>query len=261
MWRAGQTAWPAVLLSAEDFSSYVAKRVVDGVEILVALAIMHASDLYLACACAQGDATAVDAFQKQFIFRVIPTGQKVSTGWSDDLRQILCERIIVAAPGGQPRITQYSGRGPLVAWVRTAAARTTANMRIAQHPTESLDGHGALAARMAAPDPDLSAMRRHSREFRKAFEGALAQMSPQQRNVIRFHFLEGLTGDAMAKMYSVSRRTVHRWVQDARDSIVALTRRALADSMKTSPNDLETLMRILQSDLASTVVRYLGPDK
>ncbi len=261
MWQAGQTAWPTVHLPAEVFVAHVAERVVGGVEVLVALAIIHASDLYLACACTHADPVAVDAFQKHFIFRVIPPGKQVSTGWSDDVRQIVCERLIVAAPGAQPRIAQYTGRGPLLAWVRTAAARTTVNIRLAQHATESLDGHGALAARMSAPDPDLSVLRRHSREFRQAFEGALTQVSPEQRNVIRFHFLEGLTGDVMAKMYGVSRRTVHRWIEEARNSIVALTRKALADTMKTSPDDLETLMRVLQSDLASTVVRYLGPDK
>ena len=48
----------------------------------------------------------------------------------DDVRQELRIRLLV---GEDPRIGQYSGRGPLAAWVRMAAIRTSARRKTTRY--------------------------------------------------------------------------------------------------------------------------------
>src|SRR5581483_4498624 len=94
-------------------------------------AAVAGSDLYLACACARGVPAALAALDRAVLLRVPAFICRVSTdaAFADEVRQQLRERLLVAPPGGAPKIAEYGGAGALHAWVRVAALRTALNLR------------------------------------------------------------------------------------------------------------------------------------
>ena len=117
-WRAAREQWPEIDVPEDDFASYVLERVEDS----------HASpswsDLYLACACARRDPQALRAFDAVLFPQIEPALARVARSVSsDEVRQILRDKLFVAEPGKRPKIADYSGRGALRTWLRITAMR------------------------------------------------------------------------------------------------------------------------------------------
>src|SRR5438270_9295935 len=117
--------WPELDLDEAGFVTHAARRLIPSERADDQLASLHASDLWLAHGCAIRHDVAIRAFDREvlahvgaLLARLQPTPQLV-----DDVRQQLSHKLLVAAPGAQPRIAEYAGRGPLAAWVRVAASR------------------------------------------------------------------------------------------------------------------------------------------
>lgn len=260
LWTAARAAWPDVDVPFEAWARHVTERLPAAEEPAAALAALHAADLYLACACARGEERAIAIFEQRFL---VPTAAQLGQrgflpGFADDFKQHLEERLLVAGAGLLPRIGGYSGRGPLQAWVRMAAVRTAINLREAERPARRLEDADVLALSTAAPDPELALLRVQCRdEFREAFQAALDALDARGRNLLRFHFLQGLAGHVLAAMYGVTRRTVHRWIEEARETLLARTREGLAARLVVPAHELESLMHALRSELGSTLARHL----
>src|SRR5262249_26812555 len=125
---AAQRAWPEVALDGARFVRHIAERLPAQVALPEALAGLHANDLYVACACADGNAAAVAIFEREYLARVVASAARVnrSPDFVDEVRQRLRERLLV---GAAPRIADYNGSGPLAGWVRVAVIRTALNLR------------------------------------------------------------------------------------------------------------------------------------
>jgi RNA polymerase sigma-70 factor, ECF subfamily len=260
LWATGRGAWPTVELPLERFVRHLAERLAAESDPAAVLGAIHAADLYLACACVAGDREALALFHERFLVSIVSfVARKESLReLPEDFRQILGEHLLVPVDGGLPRLAGYAGRGPLAAWLRVVGLRTALNLsKRAEKSTETL-GHEALSLAATAPHPELALLRVQCRdEFRDAFQAALAALEPRERNVLRFHFLRGLTSEEVARMHGVSRRTVHRWLEEAREKLLKQTRSGLARRMAIPPKDLQSVMHALQSDLRSTVARHL----
>jgi RNA polymerase sigma-70 factor (ECF subfamily) len=273
----GRAAWPGVEVAPEAFAADLGRRLAEPPDASTAetaetaapgagaLGALHAEDLYLACACAAGDARAVALFERRFLAPVAEALARRRTwrGPAEDFKQILGARLVVRGAESLPRIAAYAGRGPLAAWVRVAAVRTALNLQASSSERDGGplpdDGADALALTATAPDPDLALLRVQCRdEFREAFAAALDALGARERTVLRFHFLQGVEGEALARMYGVSRRTVHRWIEQGRRSLLEGTRELLAARLEVSPHELKSLMQALQSELGSTLLGRIG---
>src|SRR5262245_49870673 len=67
---AGAAAWPTVHVAPERLAGFVAERLAATSEGLFALGDLPAADLYLACACADGDRAAIAAFEGRYLGEV-----------------------------------------------------------------------------------------------------------------------------------------------------------------------------------------------
>jgi len=120
----GRAAWPDVAVSAEVLAESLARlEQKDGRSAEDRLE--HASDLYLACACAAQDRRALAAFDAHFLTRVDAFVARInpSSEFAAEVRQQLRMRLLVADGGSAPRIGQYAGQGSLGAWGHMAATR------------------------------------------------------------------------------------------------------------------------------------------
>jgi RNA polymerase sigma-70 factor (ECF subfamily) len=99
-------------------------------------------------------------------------------------------------------------------------------------------------------DPELELVkRRHSEDFEAAFRDALAALAPRQRNVLRLHFVDGLTIAAIGAVHRVHRATAARWLAGARADVLERTRSALRARLRLTPTEVDSLVAVVQSRL------------
>jgi RNA polymerase sigma-70 factor (ECF subfamily) len=256
-----RAAWPSVALGDAEFVTYLGQRVAESDDPVEHLAGVHARDLYLACACAKVDPAAVRALERRFIVDIPVALRKVhaTAEVADEVAQRMRERLLVAEPGGRAKIADYSGRGPLAAWLRVAAIRTALTLKRDERRFETAPEDELAALPAPVDDPELELYRqRYSGEFRVALSEAMASLSRRERNVLRLCYLDSLTIDEIGAFYKVHRATAARWLARARELLLEGTRRRLLEKLKVTDSELESLMRILTSRLDVSLQIFLS---
>jgi len=263
---AGRAAWPGLRLEPERFVARLARAMPlpaspPDTDPLQALEQLHADDLFLACACAQGEPAALCAFEAQLLPGVrVALGQlRLASPVVEELVQTLRAQLFVPREDGlSPMIENYSGLGPLRAWLRIAAVRMAGRWlgkerREVPLPEEALD-----AVVLPGEDPALLRLKEaYHAEFKEAFTAALQALSPRERAVLKQHYLDGLSLDELAVVYRVHRATAARWLASARASLLAGTREALTGRLALDPGEFESVMRLIGSRLGFTFRDYL----
>jgi RNA polymerase sigma-70 factor (ECF subfamily) len=257
LWQSGQAAWPGVAVEAADFVAYVAERMgpepLDG-----ALAGLHATELYLCCACLRGNPPALLAFDARYLSQVgvFVARMRVPGAFVDELTQVLRERLFV---GDKPRLREYSGRGGLHNWLRVVTVRTALNLRrrrtelLATAPPES-----ERAETAAQPDPELAYIKeRYAGALDEALNRAFAQLSSEQRHLLRLHFLDGITLDQLAASLGVHRATVARRIAEARRAVLTYAQEWIGDRFALESAELGSLIGVLRSGLELSISRLL----
>ena len=257
---AARSAWPGVDVPDAVFVAWLAERLGDDPAIEPALARVKVSDLYLACGCALGDERALAAFEGLL--------DEVDVAWArtrppisvDEARQQLRTRLLVA-DDGTPRIALYRAEGDLRAWVRVAATRHLLNVATRARDLPAGDS-GLRDVAAAIDDPELAYFKqRHGHELKRAFEHAVAALSPRERELLRDSVCERLTVDAIGEKLGVHRATAARWVAAAREALQSNVRRALHDALGASEAELESMLRVVGGEVDLSVSRILGPSK
>jgi len=126
--EAAKAAWPGVVVSDEAFGAFVRARAGDAT-LADALRDLAATDLYLACACATGDAAPITAFERRYFPEIGAVLARVrdATIAADDVKQALREKLFV---GERPRSPSTQGKArsrrgsasPRCAWCSTWCA-------------------------------------------------------------------------------------------------------------------------------------------
>src|SRR5262249_42757155 len=148
----------------------------------------------------------------------------------DEVRQLLRARLFVGE-GSRGKIADYSGRGPLDSWVRACALRIALDVRRRDVREERLpddnSDHGLISP---GSDPELDYIKARYREpFEAAFTEALGALDAQQRNVLRYYFVDGLTLEKIGALYSVNRSTILRWIGASQRRLMQGMRRRLRE--------------------------------
>ena len=254
-YEAARAAWPKVEIDRARFEREIAARLDDG----ASLDALHASDLYLALACAAGDGAALAAFEASFGPEVTRALGKLSLRGADaaELTQRLRHKLFVAAEGVAGRIATYSARGPLRAWLRALVVHEamSEHRRRGRHEHETDSALGDMAA---DDDPELAQIKaRYAAPFREAFGEALASLSARDRNVLRLVYGEGVTVEQVALMIGVHRVSVSRWLQQTRRDLLEGTRSRLRSRLRLDESELASLTRLCLSQIDVSLDRLL----
>lgn len=253
--QAAVAAWPALEVGAAALTQRVASvwqdAQIEAAQFAAWIAGLCLSDLYLALALANNHKKAVEVFEHNYVNVAVASVRGKTP--KDELKQLVLERILVAARGQRPRIASYAGKGPLLAWVKAVAVRLSVDTRQDPHRQHTQDVE-ALSATFLAPDLELMILSsRYTADLKHALASALSSLDPRDRNLLRFHFLEGVSGDALARMYGVTRRTITRWLEVIRLTVLARTKAHLARELKLGDEELELIIGALRSQLASVL--------
>lgn len=256
-----RSAYPEVTLDDEAFAAHLAERMAEADEPLVAVQALHAGDLLLACACLRGDSLAQEQFDRRFRPVVAEAVGRMVAGESDfveEVRQALREKLLVGARGGRPKLLDYAGKGPLGSWIRSAAVRTALNLKESGRRESPMED--ALAAQLpeAADDPELRLLKsRCKKELKGAFQAALKELTDQERSVLRLNLVEGRSIDQIAERFRTHRSTAARWLTQAKERVMELTRQELRERLKWSDRDLRSVVALVRSQLELSIHRYL----
>lgn len=246
--KAARAAWPTLPLPTESFLRHLARHLPAG-KTLEVLRILHAADLYLACACSTGESAALRAFE-QHVLRLVPSRLgRVSPSMLDEVLQMLRERLLVAGGGTPPKIASYGGRGPLLTWVVIIAARIAGELvgrderhQLVAEPPEEL-------ARLLAPsNPEYALLREDARQVLvESLRKAVAVLPEQERTLLRLHHFHGFTMDRLTLLYGGSRSGIARRIADARELLLERVRMELTPRLEQDPLSLESLLGLVSS--------------
>lgn len=254
-WTAGRARWPLIATELPIFERFTAS-------LPEAAVARFAEDLFLACACAHGDAAAVRVFEEL----LLPPAQAAirsidsTPTFLDEATQRLRTHLLVGERDGRPRIGAYAARGPLRAWVSVSAARVALMMRRSSRRAKEIPEDDWTVAIGAAStgNPELDLLKhQHAAAFSAALADAARALEPRLRAVLRMHFVDELSIDEIGAAYAVHRATAARWIQRARDTLLATTRDALTRKLALSATELDRVAQLVQSQLDVSLSQLL----
>src|SRR5688500_5432831 len=120
---AGQGKWPTLSVRFEAFAQHC-----HGILKLDEPLPSEPADLYLACACAEAQPEALRLFECEGL-QVAQAAIRRIRADDEFVRDALQELWTKLLVGENARVRSYSGRGPLLAWLRVAATRVALDRR------------------------------------------------------------------------------------------------------------------------------------
>jgi RNA polymerase sigma-70 factor, ECF subfamily len=254
--------WPSVTFDEDMLAEFVAARL-SGTDLSVALATAPAADLALAAACAHGDAHAHAAFDS--VLTEVDAAGAATNATKDlvtEVKQLLRVQLLVVKDDKPPGITGYRGKGPLRGWVRITATRELIRHKKKRQREAPLADRTLDYLITSGVDPALAALKAEYRaEFAVALREAIEDLTVEDRTLLRQQIVDGMSIDAIGAAFGVHRATAARWLNRARGALVAATHRRLAERLKLPVEQIESVIRLVSSQLDASVIRYLrGPD-
>ncbi|WP_366935076.1 sigma-70 family RNA polymerase sigma factor, partial [Pyxidicoccus fallax] len=267
-WEEGRARWPGVALPPGLFVTHLAVRLPEASPdspIPPLLEKLSLAELYLACACLHGMASAHEAFERSYLSQLPAKlrGLKQPDTLIDDVCQLTRVKLLVATPESAPRIGEYSGRGALLNWLQVTAARIASKLRAAEKPAPDEDPE-ELFKLLPGPgvDPELDVMkRRHQADFRQAVHEAAATLSAHERHLLRLHFADRLSTYELASLFRVNQSTVSRWLKSARQQVHEETLRRLRERLGLSTVGLESFLALVDSQLDLRISQLLDEQR
>ncbi len=257
-----RAAWPNVRFDAGQLATFIGVRL-SGADVASALASIAVADLAIAAACAAQEPTAHAAFDS-ILTEVDAAGAstRATKDQIDEVKQLLRVQLLVATEDKPPGIVGYKGKGPLRGWVRITATRELIRhiKKAARDIPSDRQLEDALGAN--ADDPVLEQLKGEYRaQFATALREAIAQLDAEDRTLLRQQIVDKLSIDEVGAAYGVHRATAARWLARSRGALVAATRTRLAAQLSIPVDEIDSVIRLVQSRLDASVVRYLREEK
>jgi RNA polymerase sigma-70 factor, ECF subfamily len=249
--------WPSVTFHENQLVSFIGERIT-GDDLPTALGTSFGADLALAAACAAQEPTAHAAFD--FVLVEVDAAGAATSSTKDlveEVKQLLRLQLLVPKDGKPPGITGYRGKGPLRGWVRITATR-----ELIRHK-KKLQREAPIEPTLdqlltSHVDPALAAIKAEYRaEFAVALREAIDDLSVEDRTLLRQQIVDAMSIDAIGAAYGIHRATAARWLNRARAALVSATHTRLAARLKLPVEQVESVIRLVSSQLDASVIRYL----
>lgn len=258
-WEAGRAAWPTVSLTLERFGAELARRAgPDASE--GAIAKLCGSDLYLAIACVDGDAAAIERLEREFLCDVEHVARKLraTPDRAADAKSRLSLVLLVDEPGRVAGLRDYAGKGNLRAYIRVIVTRDLIRTLERDRREAPAVSEEILARLGTDHDPEISMLRaQYHGAVRDAMRDAITKLDDRTRALLRYQIVDGWTVDQVAEIYGVHRATGARWLVAARATLADGIRTALAARLDIDSEEVASIIRLVQSRVDVSLDRLL----
>jgi RNA polymerase sigma-70 factor (ECF subfamily) len=249
-YAAARAAWPQLDVSITEFSAFVGGRLPPETDPLLALSTLRVKELMLTCACARGDQTAIRLLESHYFPMLLAAlgRMRMSPSKTQEICQVLREQLFVGQNGQAPRIANYAGRGDLGSWLSVSAVRAAYKLLRKEKREVSDDDEHLASLSGASPDVEMSYVKQRCRSvFRESFNEAMAALGSREKNLLRQHYLDGLTLDQIGALYQTHRATAARWLVAAREGLEQDVRQTLGARLGLTEREMTCLMGQMRS--------------
>jgi len=221
---------------------------------LAAFASLHHADLFLALACAGGNRIAWEHFADDYLpeLRRWAAQAAKSADRGEDLAQDLVTKLLgesaaaVAGPDmhGRGRLSGYSGRGSLGAWLRVSVSRAAIDRFRQTRKDVSLDDaapHAELQAKRTDPASELDS--RRAIALSEALADEVSRLQARDRLLLSLYYLRGVPLRTIGVQFGAHEATVSRWLDGIRESLRKGVERELKSRFGLRARDLEPLWK------------------
>ena len=112
---------------------------------------------------------------------------------------------------------------------------------------------------MPDADPELAHIReRYRSEFHAAFGKAVSALDPEERNLLRCTYLNGMSTDELGRAFGMHKATAARHLSKARDKLLDLTRAELKEQLGANSGELDSVIRLFDGELSISLSRLLS---
>lgn len=242
----GRAAWREIALAEADFAAFLGRCLSESAA--EEIATLRGGDLWLVCAYGRGIPGASEALDRHYLEREATALARLGAppAMIEDVLQEIRRRLVEAQSqeGGRKA---YAGRGSLGGWLRIAAVRTM-NRQRERRARELMLGSGPLEVASLLHEPEMVLLlKTYKHELTSAFREALASMSPRDRNLLRYHYVEGLSVDRLGDLYHVHRATAARWIERARQTLSERTRDAFRRRISMGEESFQRIVGLIES--------------
>jgi RNA polymerase sigma-70 factor (ECF subfamily) len=254
--------WPEVSLDGQVFRDYVRARSTPrpSGEAEVLRTPEQIASLYLCCACVNGSEAACVAFQQAYlgvirnaIARIFP-----DRPWIDEVAARFLAQLLV---GKEPRLTRYSGRGDLAAWLKVVATRAAIDAKRSRPERDEEPLSSSVQAAMSMSPESLLFCRTHATSILDALGRATSALDKKQRNLLRLNYADGLNIEEIGALYGVHRATVARWLQHSRQSVESAVHEDLRVRHGLDAAEVRSLVQGARPYLEESLGKLLGERK
>jgi RNA polymerase sigma-70 factor, ECF subfamily len=250
-----RAAHPSLTLEEGRFLAHLAAHLPADRSLDQALAMVRATDLYLAAACTLGSPAALATFDRTCLAPLAGVLARLAAPGSDadDLAQLVRARLLAPDARGHRRVADYAGLGSLRRWVRTAAVRLALNQ--GRGVRELAISDEELAAKLPdGRDAELSFLKAHYRPtFAAALRESLDALAAADQNLLRQRYVDGLSLEELGALQGVHRATALRRLERARLALIGDLRARLRERLKLESRELESLLRLVASRIDVTL--------
>jgi len=258
----GERAWPGVRVDRSRFVRYLAARLRAAGPVGPALAAVRAADLYLSCAAGgPGGERAIATIEDAFFGDCDATLARMAAGpdFAHEVKQRARVKLFVGDATRPPRITEYTGRGDLRSFLRVVITREALSLRRRERRDLPDRAEDTAPPAWDTADPELLHLRRkYAGEFEQAFRGALAALTSEERNLLRYHYVDRLNIDHIGAIFGIHRVSAARRLTRVREALVGGARRLLAERLRVGGTELASVLRLIESQVDISLRRELG---
>lgn len=258
VYEAARGRWPRVEASFDVFASHAQSLGLEEVP-------PNAEWLFLCAACLNGDPAAQTELDREHLPHVRGAIARIDARpeFIAEILQRLREALLVPP---DLKLAKYTGRGAFEGWLRVVAAREALDhVRRERGVNRRTKRTGAnlnilAAASASKPENDL-ARREHGPAFQRILAEVLSELSVRDRGLLRLHFVQSCSIDAIGRMYGVHRATAARWIVRTRKLVASRVKKRLQQELgEKNEGDITSMIAALRSDMGLSITGLLGPE-
>jgi RNA polymerase sigma-70 factor (ECF subfamily) len=218
-------------------------------------------ELVLARACASGHERAWEDFMIRYREKLHDAALRITK--EDSKARELAGSMYADLYGTSSRdgvrvskLSYYSGRGSLEGWLRTVMAQRQVNEYRSNRHTVSLEEETEAGKQFASAESPAASS--SEPRLAEAIDEALGALTPEDRCILAYYFLDDLTLARIAAILQVHESTISRRLEKLvrqlrKDIVLRLTRKGL--SRRQAEEALETDVRDLAIDIRKQLMQ------
>ncbi|MGE0791032.1 MAG: sigma-70 family RNA polymerase sigma factor [Sandaracinaceae bacterium] len=258
-WDQACATWASLAVEPERFAAHLVRC---GLTDPAQLPASDMSDLYLACACLARVPGAAEALEASVMRDVPPAVARVRRGaeFTEEVLSELRIELLVGVRDKPPALERYRGRGPLRSFVLVMAMRRAVDRT--RDPNLRRDQNAARDRNEEIPFDGTGADRQQIRRelkapVERALKDALARLDPDMQEILRLHFVEGVSAQEIAKRRGVHRSTATRWINEAREAVFKDVQARLTSELQLAPGEFDSFARAFADGLDLTLNTFV----